>query len=101
MCMEYWQCHRFRCSAIVFKYSCDNKELFLKHNIFLCVAGIHFFSVALHEIGHSLGLAHSYDSKAVMSPYYTESHYDLKQDDIDGIRQLYYRKWSVIMAVLY
>lgn len=57
------------------------------------MAGVHFFSVALHEIGHSLGLAHSYEIEAVMFPYYSEQHYGLKQDDINGIRQLY-RKWT-------
>lgn len=57
------------------------------------MAGIHFFSVALHEIGHSLGLAHSDEREAVMHPFYVEQHYGLKQDDIDGIQQLY-RKWT-------
>lgn len=28
-----------------------------------------------------------------MYPYYSEQHYDLEQDDIDGIQQLY-RKWT-------
>lgn len=57
------------------------------------MAGIHFFSVALHEIGHSLGLAHSYEREAVMYPNYVKQHHGLKQDDINGIEKLY-RKWT-------
>lgn len=53
------------------------------------MAGIDFFSVALHEIGHTLGLAHSDVREAVMYAYYSKQHYDLKQDDINGILQLY------------
>ncbi|XP_030553586.1 metalloendoproteinase 1-like [Rhodamnia argentea] len=48
-------------------------------------------SVALHEIGHILGLAHSEDPKAVM--YYGIAAGAVKrvlqQDDIDGIHTLY------------
>jgi peptidoglycan hydrolase-like protein with peptidoglycan-binding domain len=46
-------------------------------------------SIALHEFGHSLGLAHSTDGGAVMYPYYTGIHRDLATDDIQGIRALY------------
>ncbi|WP_395745613.1 matrixin family metalloprotease [Prosthecobacter sp.] len=48
-------------------------------------------SVALHEIGHILGLAHSSDISAVMYPSVQPNaiRRDLAQDDIDGIRQLY------------
>lgn len=46
------------------------------------------FSVALHELGHSLGLAHSSDSNAVMAPYYKKMT-GLTSDDIAGIRALY------------
>jgi predicted Zn-dependent protease len=46
-------------------------------------------TVALHEIGHSLGLAHSNITNAVMYPYYLSSHRNLDQDDINGIRTIY------------
>jgi hypothetical protein len=46
------------------------------------------FSVALHEAGHALGLAHSDDPSAVMYPYYKLST-GLTSDDIAGIQALY------------
>lgn len=52
------------------------------------------FTVALHEVGHGLGLDHSDDPEAVM--YYSVSQgtvrTSLHQDDIDGIHALYKSK---------
>jgi hypothetical protein len=47
--------------------------------------------VALHELGHSLGLDHSDDPDAVMFPFYVGQTDDpqLHQDDIDGILSIY------------
>ena len=53
-------------------------------------SGASFFQVALHEIGHSLGLAHDQaDPNAVMSPVATASSRDLDAQDIAGIQALY------------
>ena len=46
------------------------------------------FSVALHEIGHALGLGHSDKPGSVMYPYYRR-HVALTEEDIRAIRQLY------------
>jgi hypothetical protein len=47
------------------------------------------FSVALHEAGHGLGLAHSDDPDAVMYAIYGGVVTGLQQDDITGIRAIY------------
>jgi matrixin/CARDB protein/VCBS repeat protein/dockerin type I repeat protein len=52
-------------------------------------SGTDLFSVALHELGHSLGLAHSSDSDAVMYAYYSGQVTGLAQDDISGIQSIY------------
>ena len=47
-------------------------------------------NVAIHEIGHALGLAHSRDRAARMYAYYTDSEQPgLSQDDIEGIQAIY------------
>ncbi len=52
--------------------------------------GASFFQVALHEIGHSLGLAHDQtDPDAVMYPVATATNRDLDAQDIQGIQALY------------
>ena len=46
-------------------------------------------SVALHEIGHLLGLHHSFERGAIMYADYTGVARALHGDDIQGIRALY------------
>lgn len=53
---------------------------------------VDFVSVALHEIGHALGMLHSPGHRdAVMYPKFafSEQRRSLTQDDIGGIRELY------------
>lgn len=51
-------------------------------------ADIDLYSVALHELGHALGLGHSDVPNAVMYPYYRRAT-NLTAEDIGAIRQLY------------
>ena len=51
--------------------------------------GIDLVTVAAHEFGHSLGLAHSTTAGALMYPFYSGPHRFLSPDDIGGIQALY------------
>lgn len=46
-------------------------------------------TVAIHEIGHSLGMSHATINAAVMFSYYTVKKQNLHADDIAGIRSIY------------
>ncbi len=47
------------------------------------------YTVALHELGHALGMAHSSQASAVMYGTYEGAHSGLSSDDINGIRSIY------------
>ncbi|KAI8488328.1 S-methylmethionine permease mmp1 [Branchiostoma belcheri] len=53
--------------------------------------GINLYQMAVHEIGHSLGLSHSHQHTSVMYPYYLglRRHFRLHRDDIRDIQRLY------------
>lgn len=55
--------------------------------------GTDFFTVAVHELGHSLGLSHSHQPTSIMFPYYrgvqNHAEFSLDYDDILGIYELY------------
>ncbi|GAA2005939.1 matrixin family metalloprotease [Microbacterium ulmi] len=55
----------------------------------LPASGTDLYTVAAHEFGHSLGLAHSTVSGALMYPYYGGPHRFLSDDDIAGIQSIY------------
>ncbi|XP_046986145.1 matrilysin-like [Schistocerca americana] len=50
---------------------------------------INFCAVLVHEIGHTLGLAHSAENTSIMYPMYNSSNIELSKDDILGIQSLY------------
>jgi len=65
-------------------------------SINLPASGIDLITVAGHEFGHALGLAHSNVTGALMYAYYGGPHRQLESDDIAGIQGLYGRRsrWS-------
>ena len=52
-------------------------------------SGIDLVTVAGHEFGHALGLAHSNVTGALMYAYYGGAHRNLEADDTAGIQALY------------
>lgn len=56
---------------------------------------ISLFAVALHEMGHSLGLGHSSHKNSVMYAWYNPKNIHLTEDDIRGINSLYSERSSV------
>ena len=65
----------------------DNDETFTVNG----KGGVDLLWLAVHELGHSLGLEHTFDANSVMFPFYTGYKRDLELniDDIDGIQYLY------------
>ena len=51
-------------------------------------AGLDFGRVALHELGHVIGLDHEETNAAIMAPNISNL-FELQEDDIDGVEALY------------
>lgn len=72
------------------------------------IGDVSLFYTLLHELGHSLGLAHSSKKDSVMFPWYSSKHTfdretrELPEDDVIAIEQLYGakpgKKWGPIIS---
>ncbi len=64
-------------------------------------AGLNFYNVILHEVGHSLGLDHPDDPTQVMYAFYlTDTTISLAAGDIEGVRLIYGSARELILGTL-
>lgn len=50
---------------------------------------VDLLNVAIHEIGHVLGLGHSRERDAIMWPFVQNGRHNLGEEDVRGVRSLY------------
>jgi len=72
----------------------DNSQVFLHFDdeerwVDSDTRNVDLLTVAAHEIGHTLGLAHTNDPNALMYPSYNGPHRSLGDDDIAGVQAIY------------
>lgn len=72
----------------------DDRQVFLHFDdderwVNSSTQNVDLLTVAAHEIGHTLGLAHSNDPDALMYPSYSGPRRFLGEDDIAGVQSLY------------
>ncbi len=72
----------------------DKSQVFLhfdddEHWVNSDIQDVDLLTVAAHEIGHTLGLAHSNDPSALMYASYSGPHRSLAPDDISGVQSIY------------
>jgi len=72
----------------------DNSEYWTINSF----SGTNLLQTAAHEFGHSLGLSHSDQYKALMAPFYRgyESKVRLDKDDITAVEALYGKKTNKV-----
>jgi Ca2+-binding RTX toxin-like protein len=66
----------------------DTAETWTTNPDYAGLSSVNFFTTALHEIGHALGLGHSSDPNAIMY-FATNTTVDLTADDIAGAQAIY------------
>lgn len=57
-------------------------------------------NILAHELGHAIGIGHSFDSSALMYSYYKTNRNRLGEDDIDALTYLYPNKLGGCAAIV-